>query len=852
MRIALLISGAVLLVILVVALVQLNRDVHEQIDVLATANSDSTQWSLAQSDVEVLALLNAVTDAQARPGAPLVDVRTRFDIFYSRARTLFVSPILSTLREEPAVIDALSRLEAYLNEMVPFIDGTDAGLRAALPELKRRTRAARLDVRDVNLKGVNVLSSAAQTQRGSIAETLSRVSLLTFALFAILVLMVFLLLHFFRRAQRRAVEQSQIRSRLGAMLSTSLDAVVAVNTGGKIIDFNGAAEEIFGYKRADVLGRQMEDLIIPDHLKHAHAAGMERYLTTREKHVVGKGRVQLEARRKNGEVFPVELSIETADSDEGEIFVSFLRDISRRVAAEKELIKARDDAVAGEKAKADLIAVMSHEMRTPLNGMLGTLDLMDPETHSSKDREYLDIIRASGKLLLHHVDNVLEISRAEAGKLNIEQVTFSVPALIRELVESQQGVSDLRGNRLSKSIEMQGDDYAIGDPTRIRQVLLNLVGNAIKFTRNGSITVEAKRVDEGDLIEFRVTDTGIGIPPDAREKIFEDFVTLDPSFSRAVGGTGLGLAIARRLIKAMNGKVGLESTSGYGSSFWVHLPLPSVPAPETSATAVPDGRSRTSEDLRVPPMKILVVEDNRINRIVAKDLLAKDDHKVDEAFDGQQGVELARRNAYDLVLMDISMPVMDGIEATRAIRANEPAGTHLPIVALTANAVPSEKDRFFAAGLDDILIKPISHRSLRETLAKYSQSGARTGGSSAKTDEVAFEATVDHAHLRELAGALGAEKIDALVKSFLDETGAAIEDIAKHIGAGDITEGLQEKIHHIAGSAALLGAEVLRTLLVELENQLVDAQTIDPSDAETLTEVWAVTVPELRFYLQVV
>ena len=841
-------AGFVLLSILVVALVQLNRDVYGKIDTLASANSDSTQWALAQSDVELLALLTAVAEARADPQRALSTVRTRFDIFYSRARTLFVSPLLDAVREDPAVIEALKRLEAYLVDSAPLIDGDDTTLRASLENLGDRTHAVRADVREINLKGINVLSHEADTQRSSIAQTLTRVSFLTFALFAILVITVFLLLHFFRRAQQRAAEQSQVRSRLSAMLSTSLDAVVAVNTEGQVIDFNGAAEEIFGYSRDEALRRQMEDLIVPDHLKQAHKDGMERYRTTRTKHVIGKGRVQLEARRKNGDVFPVELSIATADSDEGEIFVSFLRDISRRVAAEKELIQARDDAVAGEKAKADLIAVMSHEMRTPLNGMLGTLELLEPNAHTPKDREYLDIIRASGKLLLHHVDNVLEISRAEAGKIGLEETSFSVPALIRELVESQRSVAEHRGNSLSMSVDICGGDYAVGDPTRIRQILLNLIGNAIKFTRNGSITVDARRLAKDDMIEFRVTDTGIGIPADARARIFDDFVTLDPSFSRTVGGTGLGLAIVRRLVQAMDGDVGLESTSGYGSSFWVRLPLPATPDQRPSDPVAREDLHST--DQTVPAMKVLVVEDNRINRIVVHDLLVRDGHTVDLAFDGHQGVEAAKTKSYDLVLMDISMPVMDGIEATREIRATEPAGTHLPIVALTANAIPSEKDRFFAAGLDDILIKPITARGLREILARYSATGLRDTVDVADEAPPAFDAMVDHRHLRELVEALGSEKIETIMTSFLDETGEAISLIAERLEAQDTADGLIEKIHHTAGSAALVGAEGLRTCLADLETKLASGAACDPSDGRSLGEIWSKTAPELRLYLK--
>lgn len=834
----------------VLPLIQMNREVRVQIDELATANSDSTQWALAQADVELLVLISEMQDAVAAPSAPLADLRTRFNIFYSRIQSMEVSPTLQSVRQDPEVTRAFENLQAYFDAAVPSIDSDDPTLRSALPALLDETRAVRADVRKINLSGINILSRESDAQRSGVANTLAWVSSLSLALFAVLVLAVVLLIHYYWRAQERAAEQSQVRSRLAAIISTSLDAVIAADRAGVVIDFNGAAEQIFGYSSAEAIGQRMEDLIVPEHLKEAHLRGMNRYLKTGEKHVIGKGRVQLEARRKNGEVFPVEMSVSAVGSEEGEIFVSFLRDISKRLAAEQALIKARDEAIAGEKAKADLIAVMSHEMRTPLNGMLGTLELIDPSKLSEKYGEYFDIIRASGKLLMHHVDDVLEISRAESGRIEIASVAFSLPALVRELVDSQRGVSEHRGNTLSQVVETHGVDYAVGDPIRIRQVLLNLIGNAIKFTRNGSITVEAVRLADGDLVEFRVTDTGIGIAAKDRERVFEDFVMLDSSFSRTVGGTGLGLAIVRRLVKAMDGEVGLDSTSGYGSSFWVRLPLPSPDADVPSARVVSRDVKQSSQSGPVRPMKILVVEDNEINRLIVRELLQGDGHAVDEALDGQQGVEMTRKNAYDLVFMDISMPVMDGIEATRAIRDSEPAGTYLPIVALTANAIPAERDRFLAAGLNDILIKPISLRGLRDVLGKFSAQGLVRTGDVSRHEDGALESMVDHAHLTELANALGAEKIKGLIRNFISEMNETTAYIAKCAEAGKAEPGLREKIHYATGSSALMGAEALRLALADLEARVAEGFACDASTSQELNEIWSRTAAELKVHVR--
>jgi len=837
------------LALVVFWLVQMAQEVRQEIDALATANSDSTQWSLAQTDVELLALKWAIAAAEADGGASIAEVRRRFDVLYSRIQTLSTSRLYAVLRNDPEVAAALARIRDYQARNIPLIDGGDAELIAALPELAARTEAIRPDVRQVTLTGVGVLAQDADTQRRGIAETLTQVSALTASLFFVLVVLLVLLVHFARREQERAREHGLVRSRLASIISTSLDAVLVVDRDGRVIEFNGAAEDIFGYSRNEAIGACMADLIVPDHLKQAHRAGMDRYLSTGEKRVIGKGRVQLEARRKNGELFPVELSISTADSEHGELFVSFARDISQRIEAERELIKARDEAVAGERAKADLIAVMSHEMRTPLNGMLGTLELLDTEARDPKDLEYLDIIRVSGRQLLHHVDNVLEISRAEAGKIVAAPEAFSLPALVRELVESQRGVAEHRGNALSQRVRIHGRDYVVGDPTHIRQVLLNLIGNAVKFTRNGSITVEAERLGDGDLVEFRVIDNGIGIDPTDQDRVFEDFVTLDSSYSRAVGGTGLGLAIVKRLVDAMGGEVELESAKGEGSLFRVRLPLPCADdAPTEAARDRPDTAGASSA-MPVKPLKILIVEDNRINRIVLRDLLEQDGHEVDEAHDGQQGVHRVRRRSYDLILMDISMPVMNGVEATRAIRQSEAPGTRLPMVALTAHAREVDKEGFRAAGLDDILLKPITREGLRAIVRRFSCQSAEPETGITSEASASTRSVLDHGHVEGLAVALGQDRIGDLIGDFLAEMDEAIGAISGQVDAGDVDRSLRERVHKAAGSAALFGAEALHATLVAVQDRIDDGMACEAGHGAAMRRIWTETSGALRQHI---
>jgi signal transduction histidine kinase len=383
-------------------------------------------------------------------------------------------------------------------------------------------------------------------------------------------------------------------------------------------------------------------------MRDAHRAGMKRYAETREKRVLDQGLVQLEAVNSDGQIFPVEPSISTAKTDGGEIYVSYIRDISKRVAAQNELVDARDKAVAGEKAKANLLAVMSHEMRTPLNGLIGSLQLLDGTSLSDRQKKFVDVMKTSGQMLLEHVNNVLDISRVDAGKVEKFEQNFDVPEAVNEVVESLKSTASERGNTLSFEVTRDDIGTAFGDKARLTQILVNLIGNALKFTENGRVQVEVERDPNSDVVEFRVIDNGIGIPEDQRQQIFEDFVTLDSSFTRAVEGTGLGLGIVRRLVAILDGEIGVESEAGEGSVFWVRLPLKPVSLKPKTTKQTGDTLTKAVDQSGA---SFLIIEDNEINRLVAREMLAQMGYISFEANDGQEGVEAADRQAFDLIFL---------------------------------------------------------------------------------------------------------------------------------------------------------------------------------------------------------
>lgn len=514
-----------------------------------------------------------------------------------------------------------------------------------------------------------------------------------------------------RARTQEALTLSEARNR--NIVDASLDCVITIDDRGRVAQWNPAAEATFGWTASEAVGRPMAELVVPPRLRDAHRKGLARYRRERTPHVVGK-RVELTGCRKGGEEFPCELAITEIPGPDGRPwFTGFLRDITERKETEEALRSAREGAERASEAKTRFLATMSHEMRTPLNAILGMTDLALEAGSDAERGEWLSIVHRSGETLLRLIDDLLDTSRIEAGELRFADETVDLIDAVESVVSLMRARSESKGLSLTARITPQLHRYVRGDAHRIRQILLNLVGNAIKFTAEGSVevTLTAAESPPGQVaFGLEVRDTGVGIPPDAIDRVFERFYQVDSSDQRLYGGSGLGLAISRSLVTRMGGRIEVKSEPGRGTSFRVALSLPRSAPPERSAH-VPGPARLTG--------KVLVAEDQLDGAILIRRWLERAGLQVTLVGDGDAAARLHASESFDLILLDLQMPGVDGLEAARRIRRQEAESGRaaVPVLAVSAHASAADRGACEAAGMSGFLPKPLRKDALLRALA---------------------------------------------------------------------------------------------------------------------------------------
>ncbi len=541
---------------------------------------------------------------------------------------------------------------------------------------------------------------------------------------------------------RMADALAKSESRLRAVIDTAMDAVVSIDASGRVVGWNAQAEVTFGWTAAEALGRALHELIIPEELRALHLRGLANHAATGESTVLGK-RNEVPAVRKDGTRITVELAITPVHTSEGVLFNGFLRDITAAKRAADELLEARTAAESANRAKSEFLANMSHEIRTPLTAILGYAELLrdDGDLTRAPERriETIDTIQGAGQHLLTVINDILDISKIEAGKMTVEAIETQLVGILQEVESLLRPRAAEKGVTLTTRLVTPLYERVMSDPTRLRQILMNLVGNAVKFTAEGGITVAARAEErEGSQrLVIDVEDTGAGLTRAQAARIFSSFNQADASVTRRYGGSGLGLPISHRLAGLLGGSVSLQRTEpGKGSCFRLELPL--VPAPGAVLVAsLEEALARTSVRAlssagSAPALagRILLAEDGRDNQTIIAFHLRKAGAEVDIAGNGRVALEMLEHAAaagrpYDLLLTDIQMPELDGYTLARALRD---CGNRIAIVALTAHAMAEDRQRCLDAGCDDYAVKPIDKAKLLATCAQWlGKSGGAPG-----------------------------------------------------------------------------------------------------------------------------
>jgi two-component system sensor histidine kinase/response regulator len=541
------------------------------------------------------------------------------------------------------------------------------------------------------------------------------------------------------------------------------------------------------------------------------------------------GRLVAEAMR-NGAAFSFELRILRPDGETREVagwgqpdfapdgtvvsMFGYFKDITEHKNGLREQMRLRLAAERASQAKSTFLATMSHEIRTPMNGVMGMNALLLETPLSPHQRKLAETIHYSATALLAIIGDILDVSKLEAGKLELEAADFNLAALLEKVIECLSGDAEKKGLALSADIAVTGTFH--GDPTRFRQILMNLVSNAIKFTEQGWVRVilQGMQVDPGRTrIHVEVQDTGIGIREAAKPNLFTPFEQEDASIMRRFGGSGLGLSICKRLVDLMGGQIGMTDRPGGGSVFWFDVVLNR--AIRVAEDNVRKGLEQVARSAPPGSGRILLAEDNDINAELARLILEGAGFSVDTARDGREAVEAMRRHAYELVFMDMQMPVLDGLSATRQIRALPGANGQVPIVAMTANAMSDDRQKCLDAGMDGYLTKPVDPAVLRDAANSWiaSLAGAQHAPEAHSFTQFPF---VDQAVLEALRAALpGSKFVDVLLR-YIEAAESQAQQLRLWRDAGSCAH-IGEEAHRLKGAAGVFGAKRVQALAAELE-----------------------------------
>jgi len=613
--------------------------------------------------------------------------------------------------------------------------------------------------------------------------------------------------------QTTALEEA-LRER-EAIVEGALDAVVQMDSRGHIIGWNSQASRVFGWSAAEVIGRPLAETIGAGCPQATQRAGLSSYLAGGVEKILNR-RIEVETARRDGTLIPIELAITPTQSNGQTSYCAFVRDISDRRQAERRLKLAKEAAESANQSKSLFLANMSHEIRTPLNAILGFTDLLrssDDELSAAERNAHLEAVHRGGTHLLAIINDILDLSKIEAGQMHYERVRFSPHQVIVDTLSFMRVRAAEKGISLEARWLGRVPETILSDPARFRQLLLNLVGNAIKFTERGGVQILSRVNASKELLQVEIIDTGVGIPADKIDSLFTPFTQADVSVTRRFGGTGLGLSICRHIVSALGGEITVESSEGHGSTLTFTIAtglladvrLLETP-PQEALTSAPAANQGTQPKLT--GMRVLIVDDGETNRQLLHLLLKRAGAVVETAEHGQEAVERTSVHAFDAILMDMQMPVLDGYSATRQLRER---GITTPVIALTAHAMSGEEQKCRAAGCDFYLTKPVNRDELMNALSRLRavQPVGRREESTSKSSFAAGDLTgdlSDKALTSELD--LSDAEVRDIVNLFVERLAPDLERISAAWEDRD-WEALDRQAHLLKGTAAMTGFAAL-------------------------------------------
>ena len=616
-----------------------------------------------------------------------------------------------------------------------------------------------------------------------------------------------------------ALRESENRFRL--LIDGVADhAICMLDPAGVVISWNAGAERLMGYRADEIIGcHSAVFLDPPDRAAGAADTALATALADRRSEQEGW------RRRKDGTRFWADVAIDPVRDDDGALlgFATVMRDISARKATEDALAQAKLAAERANLAKSNFLAAMSHEIRTPMNGIIGMNGLLLRGALSAEQRHFAEAVGASAGALLTIINDILDVSKLEAGKVELESVDLDLGALVEEAIGLLAPLAAEKHLALTCDIAPAARLPLQGDPARLRQILLNLLSNAVKFTETGhvAVTVRAEDSEEPEIrAMITVEDTGIGITDEQKRRLFQNFEQADSSISRRFGGTGLGLSITKQLVALMGGSIEIADRPGGGTIFAVTLALHRGSAPVLAPAPV-----ATPAPAAVPQGgRILLAEDNAINREVATAILLKQGFTIEPAEDGTQAIAAMRRGRYDLILMDVQMPRVDGLAATRAIRCLGGTAASIPIVALTANAMPEDRTGCLEAGMNDYIAKPIDHDEFVATVSRWIAFGRQASAPAPAAAAAALnEPVLDIALLGKLQQALPADRYAVLIRGFAEGVEQVLDRIER-LGSAPNPAELRRGTEDLSSLSRNFGARRLAATLLQLQSSWNDGE----------------------------